>query len=288
MQAKADGRVTIDAGGKVVILDAAPPTPAYPASAALDTSWSGLIQEPPKTGADDKGKSYSDKNYALLCGPGTAAVVLYYWAATHTTVTTKSGTFVEPVNLGSGKYASTYWKPVDAGGNARGMIMYIADVEWPAPDKGIWWWPRPGLMNWSAARPSTNRENLVDAINWETSGRTRLNYFYVIVPSSQLTAPALRDHVHADIKMGVPVVIAARTSDGTNSLPYWRVKSKKSSGNHFVTVVGYNDTTGTYAVMDTCGVACNDRNMRAGVRNMSQAALFSLIRAESDDDGIIW
>jgi len=44
----------------------------------------------------------------------------------------------------------------------------------------------------------------------------------------------------------------------------------------------------TYAVMDTCGLRCNDRNLRVGVRNMSQAALFALIRDESDNDGIMW
>jgi hypothetical protein len=40
--------------------------------------------------------------------------------------------------------------------------------------------------------------------------------------------------------------------------------------------------------MDTCGVTCNDRNLRSGVRSMSQSALFSLIQAEPDDDGIMW
>jgi hypothetical protein len=52
--------------------------------------------------------------------------------------------------------------------------------------------------------------------------------------------------------------------------------------------VGYDDAKSTYAVMDTCGVTCNDQNIRAGVRNISKAALFALIQAESDNDGIIW
>jgi hypothetical protein len=58
--------------------------------------------------------------------------------------------------------------------------------------------------------------------------------------------------------------------------------------NHFVTVVGYDDAAKTYSVMDTCGTTCNDRNLRAGVGTMSQAGLFSLIQAESDNDGIMW
>jgi hypothetical protein len=286
--AKIDGRLTLDTGGGVVILDRALPTPDYPPANALDTGWSGLIQEPPRTGTDDKGTAYTDYNYSLFCGAGTAAMVLYYWPASRAAVTGKSGTFVEPVDLGANRKATTYWKSEGAGGNGRGMIMYLAEVEWPAPDQHLSWWPKPGLMNWSASPPSTNVQNLVDALNWEASGRSSVGYFYVIVPASRLTEAALLDHVHADINMGVPVVIAARTSDGVHSLPYWNVKSTGSAVNHFATVVGYDDAAGTYAVMDTCGTTCNDRNTRAGVANMSQSALYSLILAESDDDGIMW
>jgi hypothetical protein len=288
VQAKIEGRVAIDSNGAAVILGQAPPAPSYPAAKSLDTSWSGLIQEPPRTGKDDRGVAYTDYNYTLLCGPGAGAVVLYYWPATRGAVTTKSGTFTEPVNLGANRYASTYWGAQGSGGYARGMIMWLAEVEWPTPDQGVSWWSRPGVVRWTENPPSTYVENLVDAINWEASGRSRLNYFYVIVRASELTAAALRDHVHADINMGVPVVIAARTSDGTDALPYWSVKSTRSAVNHFVTVVGYDDTAGTYAVMDTCGTTCNDGSVRAGVRNMSQAALFALIQAESDNDGIMW
>lgn len=286
--AKEDGRVTIDSAGHAVILDVAPPAKIYPAAAALDTRWTGLIQEPPRTGVDDKGTAYTDYNYSLFCGAGTAAVVLYYWPAAHNAVTTKAGYFAEPVNLGTNRYARTYWKAQDAGGYGRGMILYLAVAEWPQPDRNQAWWPRPGLMNWDAHPASTYVQNLVDGINWEASGATRLNYFYVIVPASQLTAAALRDHVHADIGLGVPVVIAARTSDGTHSLPNWSTKPAKSAVNHFVSVVGYDDAAGTYTVMDTCGLTCNDRNMRAGMRTISQSNLFSLIQAEPDDDGIMW
>jgi hypothetical protein len=288
VQAKTDGRVVLDAGGGVVVRDQALPTPDYPPAAALDTRWSGLVQEPPRIGKDDKRTAYTDYNYSLLCGAGTAAVVLYYWPASRSEVVTKSGTFVEPVDLGANRRASTYWKAEDGGGYGRGMILHLAEVEWPTPDQQLSWWSQPGLMNWSAKPPSTNVENLVDALNWEASGRSSVGYFYVIVRASQLTEPALLDHVRADINMGVPVVIAARTSDGTNSLPYWSVKSTGSAVNHFVTVVGYDDSAGTYAVMDTCGTTCNDKNTRAGVANISQSALYSLIVAESDDDGIMW
>jgi len=287
MEAKMDGRVVVDSSGEVTILAQAPVQPSYPIALSLDTAWTGLIQEPPKSGTDDKGVAYTDYNYILFCGPGTAAVVLYYWPASHQVVTTRAGQFVEPVDVGAHRYASTYWKAQDAGGYARGMIAYMAEVEWPAPDKGLSWWTRPGIMRWSA-HPATYVENLVDALNWEASGHTSLGYFYVITKASDLTAAALLDHVHSDIAMGVPVVVAARTSDGSHSLPFWKVRSKSSAGNHFVTVVGYDDSAGTYTVMDTCGLTCNDRNVRAGVKTMSQAALYDLIVAESDNDGIMW
>ena len=287
LQAKAEGRVTVDSSGRAVVLAKAPSTPVYPEAIALDTKWSGRIQEPPKTGKDDNGRAYTDTNYAQFCGPGSASVVLYYWPDSFQAVTTKAGTFTEPVDLGKGRYASTYWRAQDPTGYARGMIMYLADAEWPTPDRGMPWWPRPGVMRWSS-RPSTHVENLIDAINWEASGQSRLDYFYVIVKASQLTAPALLDHVHSDIDMGVPVVLAVRTSDGKVSLPDWRVRSRKSAVNHFVTIVGYDDASGTYSVMDTCGLSCNDREVAGGVRNISQTSVFSLVKAESDDDGIMW
>jgi hypothetical protein len=288
IQAKNEGRVVRDSAGHVAILSAAPGPRDYPVSVQLDTRWTELMQEPPRTGVDDKGVAYTDYNYSLFCGAGAAAVVLYYWPATKSAVTTKAGTFQEPVDLGTNRFAKTYWKATDAGGYGRGMILNLAESLWPTPDRNQYWWPQPGLMMWAAHPPSTNVQNLVDGINWEASGGTRLNYFYVIVFASDLTASALLDHVHADIAMGVPVVIAARTSDGKNSLPFWSVKPTKSAVNHFVTVVGYDDAAKTYSVMDTCGKTCNDRNVRSGVRTMSQAGLFSLIQAESDNDGIMW
>ena len=262
VQAKREGRVIRDSAGHVAILPAAPAQRDYPVSARLDTRWTGLMQEPPRIGVDDKGTPYTDYNYSLFCGAGTAAVILYYWPVTKSAVTTKTGSFQEPVDLGTNRFAKTYWKATDAGGYGRGMILYLAESLWPSPDRNQYWWPQPGLMMWAAHPPSTNVQNL--------------------------TAAALLDHVHADIAMGVPVVIAARTSDGKNSLPFWSVKSTKLAVNHFVTVVGYDDTAKTYSVMDTCGTTCNDRNMRSGVRTMSQAGLFSLIQAESDNDGIMW
>jgi hypothetical protein len=285
--AKMGGRVARDSTGAAVVL-ARPPELTFPPSATLATSWSGLIQEPPRTGTDDRGVSYTDYNYSGFCGAGAAAVTLFYWPASHGAVTTRSGTFVEPVDLGTNRHASTYWKAEGTRGYGRGMILSLAEEEWPTPDRGLSWWPRAGLINWSASPPSTDVANLTDAVNWEASGGSRLDYFYAAVRAAEMGQTDLRTFVHTDIHYGVPVIVAARTSNGTYALPYWNVKSTSSAVNHFVTIVGYDDTAGTYSVMDTCGMTCNDQNTRAGVKTMSQAALYALIVAESDNDGVIW
>src|ERR1700690_3844374 len=103
--AKNEGRVSVDAAGLVEISTAAPQPRTYATAAVLPTVWSGFIQEPPTSGRDDSGAAYVDYNYKLLCGPGTAAVVLYYFPASHVAVTTRSATFREPVNLGRYRYA---------------------------------------------------------------------------------------------------------------------------------------------------------------------------------------
>ncbi len=287
--AKMAGRVGRDSQGRAVVLAQAPEL-TFPTSAGLDTSWSGLIQEPPRTGTDDRGVAYTDYNYSSFCGAGAAAVTLYYWPGSTAAVTTKAGSFTEPVDWASPYHATTYWKATGPNGYGRGMIMYLSEVAWPAPDKGAPWWQKPGIVDWTT-RPglaATNVANLTDAVNWEASGGSKLDYFYVAVAADRLSAADLRTFVHIDIHYGVPVIIAARTSDGTYALPYWNVKSTSRAVNHFVTIVGYDDAAGTYSVMDTCGPTCNDKNARAGVKTMSQAALFALIAAESDNDGVIW
>ncbi len=289
LAAKMDGRVGRDSRGQAVVLAQAP-TLTFPASATLATDWSGLIQEPPRTGVDDRGAAYTDYNYSSFCGAGAAAVTLYYWPASTAAVTTTAGSFTEPAGWASPYHATTYWKASGPNGNGRGMIMYLSEVAWPAPDKGAPWWQLPGIVDWTV-RPglaATNVANLVDALNWEASGGSRLDYFYAAVAADRLTQADLRTFVHTDIHYGVPVIIAARTSDGTSALPYWNVKSTAGAVNHFVTIVGYDDAAGTYSIMDTCGPTCNDKNTRAGVKTMSQAAAFALVMAESDNDGVIW
>jgi hypothetical protein len=287
--AKMAGRVGRDSKGQAVVLTKAPEL-TFPASASLVTSWSGLIQEPPRTGTDDRGVAYTDYNYSSFCGAGAAAVTLHYWPESTAAVTTRAGMFTEPVNWASPYHATTYWKATGPNGYGRGMIMYLSEVAWPAPDKGAPWWKLPGIVDWTTkpGLAATNVANLTDAVNWEASGGSKLDYFYAAVAADRLTQADLRTFVHIDIHYGVPVIIAARTSDGTYALPYWNLKPTSRAVNHFVTIVGYDDAAGTYSIMDSCGPTCNDKNTRAGVKTMSQAALLALIMAESDNDGVIW
>ena len=64
------GRVARDSGGAAVVLAQAPSTDFSRRRPSLVTSWSGLIQEPPRTGTDDRGVAYTDYNYSSLCGAG--------------------------------------------------------------------------------------------------------------------------------------------------------------------------------------------------------------------------
>jgi hypothetical protein len=106
------------------------------------------------------------------------------------------------------------------------------------------------------------------------------------VPTSSLTKADFHSHVVSDITQTVPVLVAARTSNGTQHLPHWTAGGSKII--HQIAVVGYNDTAGTYSVMDTCGPGCNSSGLAAGVRTIDQDDLWTLIQAETDDDGIIW
>ena len=151
-------------------------------------------------------------------------------------------------------------------------------------------WEYPGIFNWSAlplkSGYGTPQNRLVHAVNWEASGHTKLKYFYVWVPASSLTKADFHAHVVSDITQSVPVLVAARTSNGTQHLPMWTASGSKI--NHQIVVVGYSDTAGTYSVLDTCGPGCNSSGLNPAVRTIDQDDLWTLIMAETDNDGIIW
>lgn len=300
--AKNEGRVIVDASGKATVLATAPLAAlAAPVAKVLDTTVIKKIWEPNGSGAkDNNGKAYTDLNYGNLCAPGGVAVSLYYWPESRSMVTGIAGaSYTEPntayktyypagqPDLKGQWYATTFWWGSDSVSNGRGLIMYLAYYLRPTGRA----WAYRGIFDWSKLPNQvgcgTPQNRVVDALNWEASGRTSLSYFYVWVEASALTSSDLHYRIVTDIStQGVPVLVAARTSNGTQHLPQWTANGSKV--NHTVAVVGYDDTAKTYSVMDTCGPGCNSSGLSVGVRTISQTALWTLMRAETDDDGIIW
>lgn len=300
--AKQEGRVVVDASGRATVVATAPVTTlAAPVSKQLGTTVIKKIWEPKGTGAkDDNGLAYTDRNYWNLCGAGGAAVALYYWPESRDLVTgIAADSYTEPNSAfktyyPAGKpelkgqwYDTTFWWGSDSESNGRGLIMYLSYYLKPTGRT----WAYRGIFDWSKLPNQvgygTPQNRVADALNWEASGRTSLYYFYVWAKASSLTSSGLHDRIVTDIAtQGVPVLVAARTSNGTQYLPQWTASGDKI--NHTVAVVGYDDTAKTYSVMDTCGPGCNSTGLSVGVRTISQAALWTLMQAETDDDGIIW
>lgn len=285
--AKEQGRVRVSPDGRVQILSA-PLTTTYPSAATLNPSWTGKVWEPRGSGIDDAGKSYSDNNYWNFCGPGATAVTLWYWPAGNTFDTTiATAAYAEP-NASLSIRATTTWAATDNAANGRGAIMYLAEQELPTPDASIWTYP--GVIDWASSYPNdgTPVNRIRDALNWEISGHASVTAPYVWTPySASLTQTALLSDVQRDIagQPAVPLVANVATSSGRYHLPNW---GKRGSVNHSITIIGYNDTAGTYTYIDSCGPGCNNTGSAAGVYTVSQAALWALLGAETDHDGIIW
>jgi len=286
--AKEQGRVRVFPDGRVEILATAPAT-SYPSSVQLDTTtWTGGVWEPQGSGTDDSGAPYKDNNYWNFCGPGATAVALWYWPSGKTFDTgIATAAYSEP-NPTLATHATTTWAATDGVSNGRGAIMYLAENELPTPDASLWTWP--GVIDWTYSYPNdgTPVDRIRDALNWEISGHTSVTAPYVWVPySASLTQSALHADVQRDVAgpNAVPLVANVATSSGRYNLPNW---GKRGSVNHSITIVGYDDSKGTYTYIDTCGPGCNNSGAAAGVYTVSQKTLWVLLGAETDHDGIIW
>lgn len=291
--AKEQGRVRVHPDGHVEILATAPAV-SYQSSVQLDTSWTGSVWEPQGSGKDDSGAPYTDNNYWNFCGPGATAVALWYWPNGYifdTSTTLPLAQYSEP-NKKLATWAATSWKGADSVSNGRGAIMYLAEYEWPAPDLSLWTWS--GVIDWASSYPNdgTPVDRIRDALNWEISGETSQSPTSVTGPyawmpySAGLTQSALHTYVQRDIAgQGTPLVANVATSSGRYNLQNW---GKRGSVNHSITIVGYDDSKGTYTYIDTCGPGCNNSGAPAGVYHVSQQTLWALLGAETDHDGIIW
>jgi hypothetical protein len=289
--AKEQGRVRLHPDGRVEIL-ATPLATSYPSAWTLATSWTGSVWEPQGSGTDDNGAPYKDNNYWNFCGPGATAVTLWYWTAGKAFDTTiPTAAYTEP-NASLSIKATTTWAATDTVGTGRGAIMYLAEKEMPAPDVGVWSYP--GVIDWTSNYPNdgTPVNHIRDALNWEISGETSQSSTSVTGPyawvpyTSGLTQSALHTDAQRDVAGNlVPLVANVATSSGRYNLPNW---GKRGSVNHSITIVGYDDSKGTYTYIDTCGPGCNNSGAAAGVYTVSQKTLWALLGAETDHDGIIF
>jgi hypothetical protein len=297
--AKEQGRVRVHPDGHVEILATAPAV-TYPSSVQLDTSWTGSIWEPQGSGTDDAGKPYGDHNYWNFCGPGATAVTLWYWTTYgQPFVTNILPAFYQEPNSSLSITAQTWWAAADAASNGRGAIMYLAENELPTPGGTPLPWLYRGVIDWTSSYPNdgTPVDRIRDALNWEISGGTALSTTSVTGTSvtgpyawtpytSSLTQSALLSDVQRDVYgLKAPLVANVATSSGRYSLPNW---GKRGSVNHSISIVGYDDSKGTYTYIDTCGPGCNNSGAAAGVYTVSQKTLWALLGAETDHDGIIW
>jgi hypothetical protein len=288
--AKEQGRVRVHPDGRVEILSTAPVV-SYASNFQLDTNtWTGKVWEPQGTGTDDAGHVYTDNNYWNFCGPGATAVALWYWpnGKTFDTITTSGLAAYSEPNTALATQNKTWWQGADGVSTGRGAVMSLAENEWPAPGGTRLPWAFAGVIDWTSSYPNdgTPVNRIRDALNWEISGHASVTAPYVWTPySASLTQGALHTDVLGDLASGVPLVANVATSSGRYNLQNW---GKRGSVNHSITIVGYDDSKGTYTYIDTCGPGCNNSGAPAGVYHVSQQTLWVLLGAETDHDGIIF
>jgi hypothetical protein len=239
---------------------------AAPSAATLNTSVVSKIVEPPGSGNDDKGNSYTDKNYWNFCAPGAVTAAL----STFTSAVTSwpAGYFREP----HGPFAiSTYWASSDSVSGystvGRAYLMHIALQSKP-PN-----FTYAGLASFSTY-PTTGSSlsDSRDVLNWEASGHASgwSSFFYEIVGAGSLASSTLHNDIKRDISGGHALVAAVNTA----YLPNW-----SRSLMHSIAIVGYDDAAGTYKYIDTCGIRCNgsSASKNGGVWSISQSKLHSAI-----------
>ncbi len=256
-----------------------PTLPPAPVAYVLPTSTNQVasVWEPsdgnhpndgPNTSSkDDFGKSYAtDTSFFDLCGPGAAVITLAYWPNMPVTMTSMN--VLDPT-----KPVTTSWNS----GRFRGYMLYLA---WQIQPPG---WNSSGMMD-TAHYPSfgTTLQSLRDGLNWEISGHDQTNWanqYYTLTwwgnegsSTPTQTPQTLHANVVADVYFNSVPVIAEVNA---RMLPTWTSGSRI---NHFVTIVGYNDSNGTYYYTDTCANSTSCGSLSdGGVHTVSQAQMWNAI-----------
>lgn len=243
----------------------------------FSTSVTQYVIEPEGSDYDDNSPRvwYVDGNYWNFCTAGAVAASMWYWRSTNVTAW-PAGSFIEPT--GAATRVSTYWNSSDYDGNSpnyftqgRNYIMYIAEQVNPPS------YTSPGEIDFSSV--TGNLVDMRDAINWEASGHggNWATYFYYVVTAGSLTSSSLHTDIVSDVNSYLaPVIVITKTS----ALPNW------ANGNviHAISIIGYDDTAGTYTYLDTCGKRCGS-NSDGGVYTVNQTALYNGIQAAGSTIG---
>lgn len=234
----------------------------------------------PNTSAnDDTGHAYGgssgDKSFFDLCGPGATVVTLAYWP--NMPITMSDTNVLDPT-----ANVTSSW----TGNRYRGYMLYLA---WQVQPPG---WTSPGLMDTAHYQSfGTTLQAIRDGLNWEISGHdesTWANRYYTLTWWSGQTAQTLHSQVVADVYFNnVPMVAEVNAQ----LLPTWNTTR---SINHFITIIGYNDSTKTYYYTDTCAssTSCGS-SFDGGVHTISQSQLWNAItnipvNQSLGDGGWIW
>ncbi|HLI68758.1 MAG TPA: hypothetical protein VKV19_03275 [Ktedonobacteraceae bacterium] len=268
VKAKLSHEVVRSGNGIVVRSSACPsiiqPACGTPSVWTLATSISGQTYEPPPSGTDAAGHSYTDGYMSNFCAEGASDVALGYWNG-------KSNNY--PAGYFSTPHSTTYWN----NSYNRAYLMYLATQAYPPS------FVSPGEVTWgSYPYAYTATSDLRDTLNWEASGHNTsnwANYFYVIVGASSLSQSQLNADVVSDTyNSGVPLVAIVNTS----YLPSW----SRGGVIHAIAIIGYNNVNGTYTYVETCGPQCGSNGQ--GIYTISQSQLYNGIENASGNGGIVW
>ena len=238
---------------------------------------------------DDAGTPYGgstgNTDFFRMCGPGAADVALWYWPAPFNAL---------PSNTVTDHGVTTTWKSE----RWRAYMTQLAwQIQWPG-------WLHPGMQD-QTIYPSagTTLYGMQGGLNWEASGEnpnTWLNYFYVIVWNNAQEQPSDQANFHSRVvsdiaSSSVPVVAEVNA----NMLPNWQ---RTGMNRHYITILGYDDTAGTYTYTDTCGKStnCGDQTHGSdgGLHTADQTTLWKAIQnipptpfpndPAQGDGGYIW
>jgi RHS repeat-associated protein len=265
--------------------------PAY----SLDTSVVGMFAEPKPTSKSE----FID--WSHLCGPGAFRVVMAF-AGNHLASSPgnpgwllnddgapfwPSTTYTDPVPYktvdGKPVYYSHAWADgVGSDGRGDGYMMYLA---WKVPGykghKGVFWHSK--CFKHHGCNPTSTSEDIAAAANYEYWGGGSPkgpNPFKWIGAYYMKSQTSFHDAVVRQLAvMGVPVLVSVMTK----GLPSWGTTDL----GHYISIVGYNDTKGTYEYVETCPrwTGCGHANEVAGGPNLfwvSQKTLYTAIHRNGD------